>query len=163
MTQELSVEEQKDESPWSRWWWSLKERRGDRAALRRCRSPLEVALEPAFHDLLKRLGSRLPEVERDRIAAAAGVLANVDANTPARSLAELMARPRGGKPAVSDLRFRRLLRLETGEELMRELGRVLQLLDGEAPVANLANDVFRWGDSVRKRWALDYYGAAPRS
>ncbi len=162
MSDELAIPEQAraDETPWQRWWRALQERRGDRASLRRCRSVLDVALEPAFHDLLKRLGSRLKEVDRDRVAAVAAILAHVEKDEPAWSIAELMARPKGDKPVVSDARFRRLLRLESPDELMHELVRVIGMLGGEAPVAPLASDLARWGDPIRKRWALAYYEKA---
>ncbi|MBS2027356.1 MAG: type I-E CRISPR-associated protein Cse2/CasB [Deltaproteobacteria bacterium] len=152
--------QQRPDDPWWRWWSSLEHRKGDRAALRRCRSVRDVALEPAFHDVLKRLGKGWSGSDRERIAAAVGVLAQVEQNSPARSLADAMASPKGDKPTVSDFRFRRLLRLETPDELLHELPRIIRQLGGAAPISQLARDLMRWDDDVRKRWALHYYEKA---
>jgi len=149
------------ESPWKRWWSALEHHKGDRASLRRCRTVLDVSMEPEFHHLLGDLGSTLTkEADRDRVAAAAGVLAHVRKDIPGHSFADLMARLKGDKEVVSDARFRRLLRLETPDELLHELVRIVQMVGGDAPIRSLAEDVARWGDPVRKKWAFDYYAKA---
>ena len=149
-------------STW-KWWAGLEHRRGDRAELRRCQSVLDVALSPAFHGLLRRLGSRLNEKDRESAALVAGILSQIDSDSGAHSFGQAMAKPKGAKATVSDLRFRRILRLETPDELLRELGRAVRMLDRAAPIDSLANDLMRWGDPVRKRWALDYYQHADSS
>ena len=66
------------------WWKELDNARGDRAALRRCHNPLEVAFTPAFHRLKMRLepsGSISPD-QMDRLALVAGVLSHVKENKP---------------------------------------------------------------------------------
>jgi CRISPR system Cascade subunit CasB len=54
----------------------LDENRGDRAELRRCRSPAEVAFVPAFY----RLRVRAPEnLDPERLAVVAGILSHLTA------------------------------------------------------------------------------------
>jgi CRISPR system Cascade subunit CasB len=58
---------------------------------------------------------------------------------------------------VSELRFRRLLRIDSREELYHPMIRVVSLLDQATNVERLAHDVFFWGTDIRKRWAQDYF------
>jgi CRISPR system Cascade subunit CasB len=148
-----------------RWWRSLlDEDRGGRAELRRCGNVGEVAFSAAYHRLLQRLGSRLPEGDARRVAVAAAVLAHVEAEpqSPA-SLARQMARPKADadRPAVSDARFRHLIRNEDPDEMLRELVRAIRQLDRMASVDALFRDLVRWDERTRTRWARDYYEALP--
>ena len=91
-----------------KWWEDLDKQRGDRAELRRCRSPAEVAFVPAFY----RLKVMMPEsVDAMQLAAVAGVLSHVETHLEGTArTAELFARPKegGSTPRVSEPRFRRL-------------------------------------------------------
>ncbi len=71
-------------------------------------------------------------------------------------------RSSGGGPVVSDLRFRRLLKCQTPEDLYPMLRKVIRLLSNRADVYSLANDVLYWGEEVRKQWAYDYYATVPQ-
>lgn len=147
----------------SDWWTGLEEDRGGWAELRRCRSIEEVFNCQAYFDLYRAL-QKLAEVGRVQLEAAAGLVAHVRSDaTEARSLAWCMAesRPDSGRAKVSDLRFRRLLKIENRQELYPSLIRILRLLKYRAPVVSLANDVYYWGSAVRRRWAYDYYTNAP--
>lgn len=141
----------------------LKENRGDRAELRRCRDVDEVLLTEAYHKLRKRLlkNGFTPHSE-DQLGAVAGLLAHVDEDAPEQpKLAAQMASGSQDEEArVSGLRFRRLLQKEDRQDLYRPLMRVLRLLDRRAKISSLAIDVYYWGASVRKRWARDYYELA---
>lgn len=150
------------------WWRGLQgkgdKRRPDRAALaglRRCRSPLEAAMVPAFHDLRR----RLPRTDPDRLAAAAIVLAHVREDAgPGAKVARLLG-PTDQKDdnsgAMTYGRFRSLLQADTPEELIRAMRRAVQLLNGSAPVADLAESVIYWGDRVRRRWAFEFFDSEP--
>lgn len=144
------------------WWRGIQEARGDRAVLRRCGSVAEVAFTAPFHRLVKRL--READVAAPRtewLAAIAGLLAQVEKSSSAKSLAAALGTPKGSKATLSGLRFRRLLRFDEPDELLVETTRVIRLLDRTVPVGALIRDVYWWGDRVRKRWAFDYYEAAP--
>ena len=75
-----------------KWWEDLEKQRGDRAELRRCRSPAEVAFVPAFY----RLKVMMPEsVDTMQLAAVAGVLSHVETHLEGTArTAELFARDR---------------------------------------------------------------------
>lgn len=146
------------------WWEGLQQDTGGRARLRRCKNPEEVMLEPAFHRLLARLKSLenkndagMTDSDVYRLAAVAGLLAHVTGRDD-KTLAERMAdtEKRGGRPVVSALRFRRLLR-EPFDDLYPEMIRVLRHLNKQANISDLAGSVYYWGDKVRKRWALVYF------
>lgn len=157
------------------WWAGLEEHhRGDRPALRRCRTPDEVLLTEAYHrarNLLAAAGFDPGSCDLE-LATAIGLLAHVRTHQPApkgaRSLAAQMA---GGdnksdSAPVSGLRFRRLLQVESRDKLYDRLMGVIRLLDQAVDVNRLAADAFYWrpdtSNHVRRNWANDYYARAPQ-
>ena len=144
------------------WWKGLDQARGDRAELRRAATPMEVAFCPAFHRLLQSL-RRFSSPAPASLAVAVGVLAHVKENDPGGVFAVQMARPKteSDRARVSGLRFRRLLKVPDREELYQPLIRTVRLLGGQANILSLADDVYFWGDNVRKNWAYAYYETAP--
>lgn len=144
------------------WWEALKENREDRAELRRCQTIDEVLLTEAYHKLRKRLGAVgfTPKAE-GRLGAVAGLLAHVEENIDETGIAAQMAGGTQDEEApLSGLRFRKLLKIESHEDLYRPLMRAVRLLDRHVNAAALAVDVFFWDSSVRKKWARDYYDRA---
>ncbi len=141
-----------------KFWQGLDEDKGGRAQLRRCKTVNEVVMVPAFHRLCSRVRP-LMKGEHDgwemRMAAIAGLLAHVRKLEPHKTLAKQMAMG-GDTPAVSELRFRRLLQ-RNREEFYVALIRTLGLLDKKANLLDLACSVYYWGDSERKRWAFAYF------
>jgi CRISPR system Cascade subunit CasB len=148
-----------------RWWRGLDQDRAGRADLRRCGTVAEVAFTAAYHRLLRRLGSRLGDDDARRVAAIAAVLAHVEREPEnGASPARMMGMPAGeGGARVSDARFRHLLRSEDPQDLMRELIRIVRQLGRISRVDSLFNDLMRWDEGTRMRWARDYYEAAPAS
>jgi len=142
-------------------WQGLEEDKGSRAQLRRCKTPEDVVMVSAFHRLCRRIRP-LMKGEREgwemRIAAIAGLLAHVRKLDSRKTLAEQMAV--GDSPAVSELRFRRLLQRDR-QDLFGALIRVLSLLDKKANPFDLARSVYYWGDNERKRWAFAYFPNVP--
>jgi len=142
-----------------KWWEDLEKQRGDRAELRRCRSPAEVAFVPAFY----RLKVMMPEsVDTMQLAAVAGVLSHVETHLEGTArTAELFARPKegGSTPRVSEPRFRRLLRVpDYGyDELYPMMTRLLRQLDRKAHLPSLIDGVFWWNQKTKRWWAESYY------
>lgn len=145
-------------------------RSGDRAELVRCRTPGAVAMTPAFSRLRRTLPHRGEWNRSDEmLAVLVGVLAHVRsddtesrfANKP--SFAARLASG-DGKPRMSGLRFRRLLKAKTAEEAMRHLIDAVRLCDGTASVTSLARDL-PWllhpNERTKKDWALAYYSTVP--
>jgi len=158
------------------WWKELDNARADRAALRQCHNPREVAFTPAFHRLKMRLepfGSMSPD-HVDRLAIVAGVLSHVTENKPdafekniQRSFAVQMARPpqkwgRGDKACVSDLKFRKLLKIEEPDTLYTTMIRCVRSFSGSVDIASLAHGISWWNEQTKKEWAYAYYEQLPR-
>lgn len=150
------------------WWHSLHSEmapgpaRADRAALRRADSLLAVACMPAYQRIHRRLAARhegLPwsDQAHERIAALIGLAAHLKHKDDA-SIPEAMSRRGEGseRNAVSDLRFSRLLDAPDLEALFVGLRRAMPLIDHRADPGRLADDLFGWGDAVKKRWAYAY-------
>src|ERR1700688_1150113 len=116
------------------WPASLEHDRGSRARLRHTASPEEVAFEPSFHRLLARLRPAFhvddPTVRRN-LAAVAGLAARVREHAAGVPLARQMGtsgtRGSARGPAVSELRFRRLLTATSLEDRYGQLSRVIHL------------------------------------
>lgn len=142
------------------WWENLREARGARAELRRCKSPDEVAITASFQRLCHRLRPAFAGESgwEGRLAAIAGLAAQVHETTPGRKLAVAMTE--GNTPAVSELRFRRLLQRERAD-LYPALIRILRMLGNKADILDLADSVYYWGKGVKKRWAADYFPRVP--
>ncbi len=144
-----------------RWWAALDGRRGDRADLRRARTPAAVAFLPAYHALVRDLRRAGVHLIGETSAVIAGVLPHVERDESVRSFAKQMASEHNGKARVSGLRFRRLLAVDDPAELQTSLVRTIRLLDRTAAVGDLADSIRWWNDRTKKRWALDYYRTAP--
>ncbi|HCO43861.1 type I-E CRISPR-associated protein Cse2/CasB [Immundisolibacter sp.] len=144
------------------WWNGLNDQRGDRAQLRRAHNITAVVLTPAYQRVYRRLRAAgwrhaADAPVNDRLAAIVGLLAHVETHGDA-SLPQAMSarKPGDDRPAVSPLRFQRLLESPDLDALYSGLRRVLPLLQRPASIVALADDLLCWGDDVKKTWAYDY-------
>lgn len=146
------------------WWGELESLRGDRAALRRCRSPTEVHFQPPYHRLSRRLAAHFP-VRTEALACAAGLAAHVTVNDESVGFPVHLARAVEGKDRapLSGLRFRRLLQVpdDDAAALYGPMVRALRLLGGRANLPDLAQSVYWWNERTKRTWASDYYEHAP--
>ncbi|MBW8003229.1 MAG: type I-E CRISPR-associated protein Cse2/CasB [Planctomycetes bacterium] len=140
------------------WWQGLREAKGERAELRRCREVEEIFFVPVFHSIKRKL---LPygHVSDGRLAITVALLSHVKNNLEGISLPEQMARPgaESSRPRVSDLRFRRLIQIKNIDDLLLPMLRIIKMLDSTVNVPNLVKSIYGWNDYVRKQWAFDYY------
>jgi CRISPR system Cascade subunit CasB len=151
------------------WWGGLESRRGERAELRRAAGVADVFFVPGFHRLLRLLEDAghhaVSPSDLETWAVVAGTLAHVDEHRGETSVAAQLAESVGNRPRLSGLRFRRLLKRTDPDEILREIVRVVQLLDRRVNVVDLMWSLRGWlldGDErTKKRWALQYYERAP--
>lgn len=143
------------------WWQELDKNRGERAVLRRSCTLVEVAFSPAYHRLRLAVLS-FGSVNDDGLALIAGLVVRVKVDSEKGSIAEQMATGKTGSARVSGLRFRRLLKVKEQDELFIRMTRIVALLGGEVNLQSLAQSVYFWNDTTRKKWALDYYLKAPK-
>ena len=151
------------------WWKDLEDERSDRAQLRRAHDITAIILTPAYQRAYRRLCAAGWPVEadsplNDRLAAIIGLLAHVKSDGDAPLVKAMSARKLGeDRPAVSPLRFQRLLESPDLDALFTGLRRVLPLIQQPIGIAALANDLLFWGDGVKKRWAYDYEWPAKKA
>jgi CRISPR system Cascade subunit CasB len=150
------------------WWRKLHSESGPqraaRARLKRAATLTQVALEPAYQNVYQQLRQASGEAywteqQRDGLAAAVALAAHLKpTESPgALSVARAASADKNGDPnPVSPLRFRRLLDAPDIDSLFISLRRLLPLMGGSLDPAQLAQDLFGWGDVVRKRWAYAY-------
>lgn len=141
--------------------------RGDTAALRRCRTADEVAIDGTYW----RIGSPFAQRQRRLLSHLPHVvlhfpLAPQIANGPF-SFGGFLSRQLGDSDGAA-LRFRRLLDSRDRDDLDHRLRSVLRLACAErAPVdwGVLGSDIlwfFSESGSVRRRWAQDFYAPTSR-
>lgn len=150
------------------WWHGLTsnnpsgQARADSAVLRRAGSLTAVACTAAYQRVYRDMaagqgGSPWREYQQERIAALVALTAHVKSSAPL-SLPRAMSQHADGsdRNPVSELRFLRLLDAPDIESLFNGLRRVLPLIEHQVDPASMADDVFSWGDRVKRRWAYDY-------
>lgn len=151
-----------------RWWHSISNEnasgsaRADRAVLKRAQSLRAVACTSAYQRVYRDMaaahtGEPWRDFQQERIAAIVALAAHVKEGT-SLSLPKAMCQPAEGsdRNPVSELRFARLLDAPDIEALFTGLRRSLPLIGHAVDVLSLADDVFGWGDVVKKRWAYGY-------
>lgn len=151
-----------------RWWKTLVVEnpsgaaRADRAVLRRANDLTAVACLPAYQQVYRAMAATEDaadwrDFQKERIAAAVALLAHVKADNGLSVPRAMSQRAEGSdRNPVSELRFRRLLDASDTETLFIGLRRALPLIDYRVHPESLLNDLFFWGDGIKKQWAYDY-------
>jgi len=146
------------------WFDDLASNRGNRAELRRAKTPFEVYVSSAFQrDFRQRLrqkGILLSEEEAERLAPGIGVLAHAKNLLQEGHFAKQLATTDKGSQEVRDVRFRKLLAVEKRDELFTMLVRLTKYLDSKVDPKSLIQGAFWWNDTTRKNWAATYYTPA---
>ena len=138
-----------------KWWEELQKQynNGNRAMLRRANNAMEVTMHSGYYDFLKMIPESL---RRDSLPFIAGILSHVRFNE-AVALPKAIGFPKD-QPVVSDLRFRKILRMENHDELLYvTLLRFIKMNDNKSNVLDLARSIYYWNDKTRKKWAEEYY------
>lgn len=156
--------------------------RGTRALLRRAGDVEALVAQRAVfvlaRELIRRGDGCWPLRDEsdsyERIALVAGVLSHVlNDSSRGETLATHLGKPVAGeRPLMNELRFQSLLRARDASDLFQQWRRAVQLAR-ETDVAQLADDLLTWlaeiqsppalvraHDSVKFRWAYDYYLAS---
>lgn len=156
------------------WWSRLTDKKsgdaGARARLRRSHSTGDALGERAALALARRLRNVRPTPSTGRALDLARVLVHVREHTPITPMRAVgwkafpydRAEAEGGgeRPALSEARFRRLMKAEhDNDELVVAFIRLVHLLGESCNVARLAEDFLYWGDRCRERMAFEYYAA----
>jgi len=148
-------------------WWTVLQNSsssGERAMLRRSKSPDEVALQSAYYKLLESLlelegVDTFSKMIPSRLPIIVGLIAHIKEDDSRCPIAKAMGMKHQGsdRPAVSDLRFLRVLRTEDSVELYIMMIRIIKMLGNTANVRDVIMSLFFWNEQTRKRWASQYY------
>ncbi|MCB1387904.1 MAG: type I-E CRISPR-associated protein Cse2/CasB [Rhodobacteraceae bacterium] len=121
------------------------------ARLRRA-GPVDALAESAVQELGRALALR----DGARLSRLVRILAEVREHDGAT----LPRRLGGAEPAMSTLRFQRLIRADEAE-LTDTLRRAIILADRRCNVAALGADLLHWGEATKTNWCFHYYGGEP--
>ena len=155
-----------------KWWHGLNsdnpsgQARADSAVLRRASTLTAVACTAAYQrvyaDMLAACSAtdRWPDYQQERIAALVALAAHIKTEAPQTLPQAMGPRSKGAEGSernpVSELRFLRLLDAPDIEALFTGLRRVMPLIAHSVDPFSMADDVFAWGDGVKKDWAYNY-------
>ena len=151
-----------------RWWHMVSSDqatgavKADRAVLKRAGSLTAVACTPAYQRVYRDMAAANENkpwlaFQQERIAALVALAAHVkDSNSMSLPQAMSYDPEKLGRNPVSELRFRRLLDSPDTESLFNGIRRILPLIDHRVNPSRLADDIFSWGDAVKKTWAYSY-------
>lgn len=161
------------------WWESLKQNKGDRAELRRCKNLEEIqkasAYQRCYWQLKKYFTPEQQMPSREQMSIIIGLAAHIEANDTKYIdrdskkekeyyFAYQMAAPKGKEkdapPKLSELRFRRLLKIKDRGKLYRFLIQVVRMLDKKVNLLDLLSIAYFWGDKAKTNLAYKYYEKA---
>lgn len=153
------------------WWESLLSNKADRAELRRCKSLEEIqstsAYQRAYWKLIEKFKTGENKVSGEQMAIIIALAAYIDENRAVYEDADTQKTDyfgyqvsRGEKPKLSELRFRRLLKINDREKLFRFLIQVIRLLDKKVNLLDLLRIAYFWGDKTKTKLAYKYYEKA---
>lgn len=160
------------------WWDALKQNKGTRAELRRCKNLKEIQMASAYQrcywQLKKHFAQEQRAPSRVQMAIIIGLavyiedhsVKYIDKNSNKEEkyyFAYQIAAPKGAQnksPKLSELRFRRLLKIKDREKLFRFLIQVIRLLDKKVNLLDLLSIAYYWGDKAKTNLAYKYYEKA---
>ncbi len=152
------------------WWNDLESDKGGRAALRRAAAITEIMFIPAYYRLLNSMRARygIGHSKEPYVAAIAALAARIKGDLPGKLGKQLGTPMTGERPALSELRMRRILACDDIEELYTFLRRSLAIINDKASISGVAEIVWNWAPlnekrstDSRRRLAYDYYAQAP--
>lgn len=157
-------------------WENLLQNKGDRAELRRCKNLEEVQKTSAYQSnywkLIDKFRQGENSVSDEQMAIIIALAAYIDENKTTYEVEEKVKTEFFGyqiakqvsqdnkKPKLSELRFRRLLKINNREKLFRFLIQVIRLLDKKANLLDLLRIAYFWGDKTKIKLAYKYYEKA---
>ena len=161
------------------WWDNLKQNKGDRAELRRCKNLEEIqkasAYQRCYWQFKKHFTQEQRMPSREQMSIIIGLTAHIENNdtkcidTDSKKEKECyfayqMATPKGKEkdapPKLSELRFRRLLKIKDRGKLYRFLIQVISMLDKKVNLLDLLSIAYFWGDKKKTSLAYKYYEKA---
>jgi CRISPR system Cascade subunit CasB len=155
------------------WWDSLKKNKGDRAKLRRCKNLQEIQISSAYQrcyrQLIRHFSKEQQLPSREQMATIIGLAAYIENNDSVKKADQDDSQindffgyqiSRGDKPRLSELRFRRLLKIKDREKLYRLLIQVIRMLERKVNLLDLLSIAYFWGDKTKTNLAYKYYEKA---
>jgi len=137
--------------------------RAFRAQLRRAENDIDTLSHASVIEFIERVQCLRGYHRCDPlvIASLARVLAHVE-SYDTKSIARLFG---GDPPALSNLRFQRLIRVTSAADFALTLCRNLPLINGNCNVYKLGEDFLSWfsphqstSDRVKANWCFEYFG-----
>ena len=146
-------------------------RNGDRAELRRCSEPQQVLMCKGFHRLRLLIGGDLSNEKTLALGAVAGLCSHIKTLETKISFPAMLATPTEKEktsPPLSELRFQKIVKSRTPEDLYTNLRRAINILKNKGNITSITNGVFLWyknrnnpavniQDTLLFQWSNDYF------
>ncbi len=148
------------------WWNLLQNNHLQLTELIHCKTLNQVFLCQGFWTLYKQVYKKEPNICEERLALIAGLLPKITNHITGISIPQRMAAVVPGRwnyPLVSYSRFMRLLMINSKEDLYKSFSENLRLIRYSADILSLSNDLYNWGESVKKLYAMEYFFKSPET
>lgn len=158
------------------WWKNLKQNKGDRAELRHCKNLEEIqkasAYQRCYWHVKKYFTQEKGVPSREQMSIIIGLASHIEDNDTkyidtdsknekeyyfAYQMAAAKGKEKDAPPKLSELRFRRLLKIKDREKLYRFLIQVIRMLEKRVNLLDLLSIAYFWGDKAKTNLAYKYY------
>ena len=144
------------------WWEGLKQNKGDRAELRRCKDLKEIQQASSFQRIywkMMKLAGEENNPSKEQMAIIIGLAAHIEGNDDSECFGHQISRG-AESPILSELRFRKLLRINDRQGLFRFLIQVIRILDKRVNLLDLQEISYFWGEDRKTKLSYKYYEKA---
>lgn len=146
-------------------------RNGERAELRRCSEPQQVLMCKGFHRLRVSIDENLSNDMTIALGMIAGLCSHIKTMETKISFPAMLAIPTEKdktSPPLSELRFQKIAKSRTPEDLYTNLRRAIHILKNRGNIISITNGVFLWyknrnnpavniRDTLLFQWSNDYF------
>lgn len=122
-------------------------RNGERAELRRCSMPQQVLICKGFHRLRLNIDENLDNEMTMALGVVAGLCSHIKTLETKIPFPAMLATPvekDKASPPLSELRFQKIVKSRTPEELYTHLRRAIHILKNRGNISSITDGVFLW-------------------
>jgi CRISPR system Cascade subunit CasB len=119
-------------------------RTGEKAALRRCKTPEQIMLCKGFHRL--RVSFKENEIENEALAMIAGICSHVRDSNAGIEFPKLLAIPEKEKstPPLSEARFQKIVTSRSTSEFFTGLRRAIHIVNNKGNIPSIVKGILLW-------------------
>lgn len=167
-----------------KWYYRIQHDKQKKYTLRRCKNINEIYLQPAYIDLLNKMGFSIENAKKNNFALIAGILVHIKNRKETKEeekedkevieerpaifykykFADQMSRFKNDSPIINIKNFQRLIACNDEDKFFKNLIKIVKIIDF-FDIKEFSKDLFFWNSTTRnkikKKWAEVYYSNLP--